>query len=402
MKLPTIVQALVGRTADDEAIPVFNQQPTAMGLTISITVLAWLCSLFRLYVRFRIVRAPWWDDLFVMLALMSSTSGSVVYCILMNYGMGQHMASLPVETTSEFLRHFYIGSLTYPVALTTIKLALLFQYLRMFSLGSRRRLVTKYLIVFTFIWGLFFCIPTWVPCVPISAMWDLTQRGAKCWGFASPHLHQMLGFYITQSVSTTLIDLIIFLLPIQMFFQRQTQQKTRLALLGLFCLGILVNLCSIGRLVYSLTPTLNAMSDLTWNSPTPTGLATLEINLASICAALPVFWPVVKDGWSRIFVNVTYEVSVTRESGMYTPRRKQKEEKRGRTSGSSDLELTGTNGSGVGDKKEEGFMTTEWDPYVGDRKNGLGDSETVIESHTTVRSPDVDGKVREKRLYLVA
>jgi hypothetical protein len=70
-------------------------------------------------------------------------------------------------------------------------------------------------------------------------MWDLTERAAKCWGFASPHLHQMLGFYITQSVTTTLIDLIIFLLPIQMFFQNGTQQKTRLALLGLFCLGIL-------------------------------------------------------------------------------------------------------------------------------------------------------------------
>jgi hypothetical protein len=105
MKLPmSIPSELVGRAADDEAIPVFNQQPIALGLTISMTVLAWLCSLFRLYVRFRIVRAPWWDDLFVMLALMASTSGSVVYCILMKYGMGKHMSSLPAETASEFLR----------------------------------------------------------------------------------------------------------------------------------------------------------------------------------------------------------------------------------------------------------------------------------------------------------
>jgi hypothetical protein len=364
-------------------------------------VLAWLCTLFRLYVRFRIVRSPWWDDLFVMLALMASTSGSVVYLILMNLGMGKHMDALPLERVSEFLRvspilfqlcgsfdlhaqHFYIGSLTYPLALTFIKLALLCQYLLIFNLSSRRRTFCKCLIGFTSIWGLVFTIATWVPCLPISAMWDVSpdgQRAARCWGFASHHLPQMLGFYITQSVTTTAIDLVIFLLPIHLFFQRKTQTKTRVALLGLFCLGLCVNFCSIARLVYSLTPSLNAMSDLTWNAPTPTGLAALEINLASICAALPVFWPVVKDGWSRIFV--TYEVSVTRESGMYIPRRKRKQQEQQaqivvRRSGSSDMELTMT-GETKGDVKEE-TMITEWDPYVGDTKTGLGDSETVIES----------------------
>ncbi|KAK4442804.1 hypothetical protein QBC34DRAFT_418128 [Podospora aff. communis PSN243] len=384
MKLLRLRDELASEFAPGEAIPVFNQRPAAMGLTISFTVLAWLCTLFRLYVRFRIVRSPWWDDLFVMLALMASTSGSVVYLILMNLGMGKHMDALPLERVSEFLRHFYIGSLTYPLALTFIKLALLCQYLLIFDLTSRRRIFCKYLIGFTSLWGIFFTIPTWVPCLPISAMWDVSpdgQRAARCWGFASRNLSQMLGFYITQSVTTMVIDLVIFLLPIHLFFQRGTQTKTRIALLGLFCLGLCVNFCSIARLVYSLTPTLNAMSDLTWNAPTPTGLAALEINLASICAALPVFWPVVKDGWSRIFV--TYEVSVTRESGMYIPRRKRKQQEQQaqvvvRRSGSSDMELTMT-GETKGEMKEE-TMITEWDPYVGDTKTGLGDSETVIES----------------------
>ena len=71
-----------------------------------------------------------------------------------------------------------------------------------------------------------------------------------------------------------------------------------------------VNACSIARLVYSLSPTLDAMWDLSWNSPTPTGLAALEINLASMCAALPVFWPVVRDRWAAL---VTYEVTVASE-----------------------------------------------------------------------------------------
>jgi len=119
-----------------------------------------------------------------------------------------------------------------------IKLALLCQYLLIFDMGSRRRQFCKWLIIFTSVWGIFFCLPTWVPCIPISAMWDVTARDARCWGFASGDLKQMLGFYITQSVSTTVIDLVIFLLPVHLFFQRGTQRKTRVALLGLFCLGL--------------------------------------------------------------------------------------------------------------------------------------------------------------------
>lgn len=40
-------------------------------------------------------------------------------------------------------------------------------------------------------------------------------------------------------------------------------------------------------------------------------LAALEVSLATVCASLPVFWPVMKFNWGTIFV--TYEVSVTRE-----------------------------------------------------------------------------------------
>ncbi|KAK3339633.1 hypothetical protein B0T25DRAFT_523371 [Lasiosphaeria hispida] len=51
-----------------------------------------------------------------------------------------------IGLTTSFTIHFY---LTYPLALTFIKLALLFQYLLIFSMGSRRRLFCKWLIGFT-------------------------------------------------------------------------------------------------------------------------------------------------------------------------------------------------------------------------------------------------------------
>ena len=64
-----------------EYIPVLNRRDAALGITIPFTVLAWLCSLLRIYTRFLILRQPWWDDLFMALALVTSTAGSVVYWI---------------------------------------------------------------------------------------------------------------------------------------------------------------------------------------------------------------------------------------------------------------------------------------------------------------------------------
>lgn len=135
-----------------------------------------------------------------------------------------------------------------------------------------------------------------------------------------------------------------------------------------------VNLCSICRLVYSLTPTLDAMWDLSWNSPTPVGLAVVEICLASICAALPVFWPVIKTGWGKILV--TYEVSITREYGIFVPRKKKQQQGLPR-SDSSNGELAASDAT---QPSTEVQPIPEWDPYVGDPRTGMGESETTVES----------------------
>src|SRR5262245_52112662 len=50
----------------------------------------------------------------------------------------------------------YIGNFGYPLSVTFIKVALLFQYLRMFKDGSKSSLLCKCLIVIITIWGLAF------------------------------------------------------------------------------------------------------------------------------------------------------------------------------------------------------------------------------------------------------
>lgn len=52
--------------------------------------------------------------------------------------------------------------------------------------------------------------------------------------------------------------------------------------------------------------------DPSWYGSVPAVLSVLEVNLATICASLPVFWPVIEENLGRILV--TREVDVTRET----------------------------------------------------------------------------------------
>jgi hypothetical protein len=133
---------------------------------------------------------------------------------------------------------FYVGTVTYPLSLTFIKLAVLIQYLRIFGPESTRRRIAKVLIIVTAIWGLIYTFLAWVPCTPPSDLWNVGKPNRHCWGFASPDISEALGFYISHSVSTTLLDLIIFLLPMKLFFQWDTHKNTRRALMCLFALGL--------------------------------------------------------------------------------------------------------------------------------------------------------------------
>lgn len=75
-----------------------------------------------------------------------------------------------------------------------------------------------------------------------------------------------------------------------------------------------VNVCSVIRLIALVEtkagtyPTL----DPSWYGCTAAMLSVLEVNIATICASLPVFWPVIRENLGRILV--TYEVDVTHEA----------------------------------------------------------------------------------------
>ena len=130
----------------------------------------------------------------------------------------------------------YIGTSTYPLSSTFIKIALLLQYLGHFK-GRRIRILCKITLVITVLTGLAFAICSWFPCFPVASFWDFSLKG-YCWGFASRDQLEFMRIMVTQVVLTAAVDLVVLLIPGWLYFQPDTTKTTRLSLLGLFVLGL--------------------------------------------------------------------------------------------------------------------------------------------------------------------
>ncbi|KAI0159273.1 hypothetical protein BJ166DRAFT_327327 [Pestalotiopsis sp. NC0098] len=296
----------------DEPTPWSNQKSTIMGLTITFMLLAWSFVCFRLWVRFRVVRSPWWDDLFVVLYLITGTCGSVALLMSTHFGAGQHTLLLTVGQAGRYLVAFYMFNACLNMAATFIKLSLLFQYLRIFEKGSWPYRAALGTIGLVSMWGIAYTILALFPCWPVSDFW-YSPTGAKCWGYGAWSTAELTGTFYSHTAMNMILDIIILAIPFHLYFKTDMTFKMRMGLLALLLMGALVNFLSIWRLQTLVEHQAGRYPthDPSWYGPISMILATLECDCASICASVPIFWPVLSPYLGAIFV--TQEVSVEHE-----------------------------------------------------------------------------------------
>ncbi len=145
-------------------------------------------------------------------------------------------------------------------------------------------------------------------------------------------------------------------------------------------------MCAVLRLVFVIQSSQDGTLrfDPTWFAATTGGLATLEVHLAAICAALPVFWPVLATTWGQIFV--TTEVLVTREFGRIQPKSNLNRE--------LELQSTSSRRRMTLEESHDSQRRESWHPFVGDETTGFGESETVVEAPAAAKQ-----RVRQNLKY---
>jgi hypothetical protein len=307
---PTLLELLGQYNNFGEPEPSWNRTPVIVGLTATFTAISTSCILFRLYTRLYIVKSPGWDDVFVFAYMLTGLMGNICISLSPRFGFGQHFVQLNLENMGKFLRVYYVSNASYNMSTALIKLSLLFQFLRVYEHGVMR-MYCKVLLWFVVLWGTAYSFLAWVPCSPPNQFWS-DAADETCWGYGSLIPSQFFATYASHGGINMTLDLLILVPPIQMYFSAEKSKRTNMGLLALLVMGGVVNLMSIWRfqaLIQHRAATWPTF-DPTWYGPHVIILAMLEVALASICASIPVFWPVITSPMEQIFV--TKEIQITR------------------------------------------------------------------------------------------
>lgn len=218
-----------------------------------------------------------------------------------------------------------------------MKLALLFQFLRVFKNDDNDAKTTdltgrlflrrtcQVLIAIVAVWGATFSFLAWVPCLPVSTYWDAVinpSHSGTCYGFG---ISTDRTAFIAHTAINMGLDICVLAVPVPLYLGNtvsgvvahsgsRPSLRTRAGVVSLLLLGVLVNVFAgwrLALLIGSGGSVLETFVDSTYYAPDTVLLSSLEVNLASICASVPIFWPVLRQQVFRILV--TKEVEITRD-----------------------------------------------------------------------------------------
>ncbi|KAI1390773.1 uncharacterized protein F4822DRAFT_426618 [Hypoxylon trugodes] len=268
-------------------VPVVRDQLIVNAVAASLAI-AIIC--LRFYSR-TITSNYGWDDGWVIVALAFSMALFGEQVALRNMGEGYDFDSNSpvflalVNNVPIIFKILFSFGIIYLLALASVKMSVLFFYLRTFSTVSMKRVIWATMGV-VFIWCLAHSLAFIFVCHPMQAWWDTTAGTCG----------DLILIYASIVVTNIVTDLIIMGLPMYTIWHLQMRKTEKVALTIAFGLGFASIIVACKRLAAVFT------YDVTEN---PTGtvgesafLCVLETFLALLCVNIPMLRPLVRR-WMR-------------------------------------------------------------------------------------------------------
>lgn len=145
------------------------------------------------------------------------------------FGLGRHVWLMPADDYVPYMKSFYSSIIIYNVATCVVKMSIMLQYRRIFTV-STMQCITLVGLVFEGVWAftLSFLLP--LVCSPVASFWDTSVPG-KC-------LNELAIWYVMASINLV-TDFITFSLPLPVIKSLQLPKRQKYLLMGVFCLGFL-------------------------------------------------------------------------------------------------------------------------------------------------------------------
>ncbi|KAI1206127.1 uncharacterized protein F4807DRAFT_238189 [Annulohypoxylon truncatum] len=274
---------------------VTNPNPTSwlqnLGIAIEVVcpALAFIVVVLRTYIRLDTKSFGWDDGLIVSAMALSIALAVGSIKVMKSLYIGIHYYDVPPFDPTEGLIWIYVVGAVYQPILTLVKQSVLVFLLRFSGVKSGVRYVVWATIIFNTILMVAIFIVVILQCIPIEMNWNPLIKG---------HCIEQFKFGVAAASLTIMTDIVSVALPFYIFLGLQINKNRKVALIGVFMLGILVTVVSIVRL-YFLAQNFNDTSP-DKNFSLGFCVSSIECNLAILTASAPALWPLVRRWLPRL------------------------------------------------------------------------------------------------------
>ncbi|KAJ6157757.1 hypothetical protein N7470_005349 [Penicillium chermesinum] len=261
-----------------------------VAITTAMGSLALCMVALRLWVRLFLIRSPGLDDVAIVAALICAI---VLYAFIIlehQSGLGVPTQDLPNHVASQQMHWLWFSVPFYNLSLILTKLSGVFFFLRIFPQRSFRIWAYTFmgLLVIFALWavlsGFLFCAPTtnfWT--------WLLYEKPSKA------HCMRHGSVWFANAGLQIATDIALMITPMPLLSKLQLQRRKKIAVILIFCVGLIVVVISSIRL-NELSRMING-DDVSVRNESATVWSSLEVDVSLICACLPPLNPL----FSRIF-----------------------------------------------------------------------------------------------------
>ncbi|GJN84542.1 hypothetical protein PLIIFM63780_008099 [Purpureocillium lilacinum] len=257
-----------------------DRRPDIIATSAVTLALAMLAVALRIVSR-RIKRVPLWIDDWLIIASLVPVSR----------GFGRHVWVNPPDAVRAWAIGLFTAELAYFCTLLCVKWSILAFYWRSFKIRQSIKVPIWALAIITLCWGIAVILVTLFQCVPIQAWWQRFDPVNPLPPSAYTCGVDSRKFFYGNAIPTIVTDILMLALPTPYIWHLHLPRGQKLALAGIFLVGIFVTVVSVVRLSYLLRGDLTN-PDITWNFVDIGLWSIIEGNIAIFCACLPFLRPV--------------------------------------------------------------------------------------------------------------
>ncbi|TAQ83145.1 hypothetical protein B7494_g8530 [Chlorociboria aeruginascens] len=304
-----------------------NQGPKIVGVSIFLIVLASTSVILRFIARLARSMRPGWDDWLCIPAMVFTICMCVINLVSVHYGLGKHLLANDPANGYKILEAGWFLSLSYSLTHFFVKMAILFTYVRIFTLRIRWFKFAVWAAMFyVSAWAFGTFIMTVTECRPLNYFWESVNINRATPAVGKCTINTQAA-EISTSILNTIGDFILLILPMTVIWGLNLNMAKKIGIMGIFCVGILACVASILRFVSTLT-VVNNTSDTTWDAVPVYTWTPVEAAVGLLCACFPVIGPLFSMFKTKLTTMVTSQPYGSNTAGYAQTREKDTTDKR--------------------------------------------------------------------------